>query len=125
MVSLSCRFNLRKRRGKTNINAALEKAIHIFQTCRGYKKTKELYLISDGKWNDGKLPTSSIKNLKNMGVKIHVFAVGRSPDISSLLELASAPKKTHYTRLTKDGRQQKRIIKILTHRKGWFAFALF
>ena len=113
-----CLFNRRKRGGKTNINAALEKAIHVFRTWRGYKKIKEVYLISDGKWNDGKLPTTSIKTLKKIGVKTRVFAVGRNPDISNLLKLASAPKKTHYTRLTKDGRYQKKIIKIITQRKG-------
>lgn len=110
--------SFRRQGGRTNIDAALQKAVHLFKNHKGFAKDKEIYLISDGKWNEGKNPKGNLIKLKNLGVKIRVFAIGKKPSRRNLEKLASTPCKDCHMRLSANFEKQMKLIKKLTKRQG-------
>ncbi|XP_065062106.1 uncharacterized protein LOC135688960 [Rhopilema esculentum] len=107
----------RPRKGRTNIDAALRKAVYLFKSYQGFAKDKEIYLISDGKFNEGKYPDESLKTLKKLGVKIQVLAVGKNPDFKELRAIASISGRDDFNRLKNDRKTHKNVIFKLAHRK--------
>lgn len=116
LATVSCLF--RRKKGRTNIEAGLRKAIYVFTTYKGFAKDKEIYVLSDGKWNEGKDPTKSADKLRKLGVKIKVFAIGANPNKSNLKYIAGASCKGCYFRLSSGVGHQEKLIKLLTKREG-------
>ena len=111
-----CHF--RRKKGNTNIDAALRSAIGLFTNHRGFAKDKEIYLISDGKWNKGKDPQKSLKKLKKLAIKISVFGIGANPNREDLEDIAGTSCKKCYHKLKANDESQKRLMRILTRQKG-------
>ena len=119
-------FNLfRTRKGRTNIEKALKESISLFKHHKGFAKDREIYLLSDGKWNEGKDPTNCLKTLRKLGIKIRVFAIGRAPKQDNLKYLTATSCKDCYLRLSADVVEQTKIIKALTGRKGKYLMIIF
>ena len=108
----------RRKKGNTNIDAALRSAIGLFTNHRGFAKDKEIYLVSDGKWNKGKDPQKSLKKLKKLGIKIIVFGIGANPNKEDLEDIAGTSCKQCYHTLNTNDESQKRLMRILTRQKG-------
>ena len=115
-------FYSRARRGRTNIDGALHEVIYLFENFKGFAKDQEIYLISDGKWNDGKNPAEGIKKLNKRGVKLRILDVGRNADKSAFDFIISAPCKDCYHGLPKNDKDQKRLIKKLTQKESKYHY---
>ncbi len=105
-------------RGKTNLNSALEKAVYLFDNYKGFAKEKEVYIFSDGKWNDGNAPSRNLHSLWRLGVKIFAFGIGKRPEMLELERLVNFPIERHVFMLNRGSRVEQKILQLLTENKG-------
>ena len=109
----------RRQRGRTNIDEALKKAVYLFNTFKGFAKEKELFILSDGKWNEGRNEAESIRTLQQVGIKLRVFGIGSGENERALRDLLiEFWCNDCYIKLTADHIQRNKILKTLTGRKG-------
>jgi len=107
----------RRRRGRTNIDAGLRKAIDLFKNHKGFATDRELYVISDGKWNEGRNPKQSLIKLRKLGIKVKAFGIGRYPNKRNLKYIVGKLCKSCYVRLDANCEKHNRLMRFLTKRK--------
>jgi len=107
----------RRRKGRTNIDAGLRKAIDLFKNHKGFATDRELYVISDGKWNEGRSPKQSLSKLRKLGIKVKAFGIGRNPNKRNLKYIVGKLCKSCYVRLDANCEKHNRLMRFLTKRK--------
>lgn len=91
----------------------MKKAINLFHKYPGLGNIKELYIFTDGKFNEGNNPAIPLKLLRRKRIKIIVFAIGKKPSIWNLKQISK-----HWFRLKLGIGNNANVLKRLNRKSG-------